>query len=182
MTGLMQELLDFGRPVPVAMAPGMVAETVREAVEVCEPLAERQGVRFELRLDAAGGHGMMDRARLVQVFKNVIENAVQHSPAGGAVQVDGRETADEHGAPWFECLIADSGPGFRPEDLPRIFDPFFTRRRGGTGLGLSIVQRVAEEHGGTVAASNRPGGGAAVTVRLPLLAGSAPSGDAARGG
>ena len=99
----------------------------------------------------------MDRNRLGLVFRNLIENAIQHSPAHSEVAVSvgpGREG----GRDLVEVRVEDSGPGFREEDLPQIFAPFFTRRRGGTGLGLSIVHKVVLEHGGQVAARTGPGG------------------------
>jgi signal transduction histidine kinase len=113
----------------------------------------------------------MEASRLVQVFQNVVENAVQHSPRGGTVKVSAAPAAN--GAGGVSCLVSDSGPGFRPEDRARAFEPFFTRRRGGTGLGLSIVQRIAEEHGGTVTLANGPDGGALVGIDLPAAAGTA---------
>jgi signal transduction histidine kinase len=109
----------------------------------------------------------MDQIRLVYAFENVINNAIQHSEAGSVVEVTcGTVSAGDR--TYIECKVRDRGPGFREDDLPRVFEPFFTRRRGGTGLGLSIVQRVVDEHGGSVAAGNDPDGGASVVIRLPV--------------
>jgi signal transduction histidine kinase len=108
----------------------------------------------------------MDRDRLRQVFENLIDNAIQHSTAGHAVTVSAHE-ARQGNQVWVECAIEDEGRGFTTDDLPQVFEPFFTRRQGGTGLGLSIVQRIVEQHAGRVTAANRPQGGARLTVRLP---------------
>jgi signal transduction histidine kinase len=114
----------------------------------------------------------MDARRLVTAFRNLLENALQHSPPEGRVRL---ETRLDHGpgASWVECSIEDDGPGFAPEDLPLAFEPFFSRRHGGTGLGLSIAQRIVADHGGEVAARNRSPRGARITVRLP----AAPAGE-----
>jgi signal transduction histidine kinase len=109
----------------------------------------------------------MDRGRIVQVFRNLLENSLQHAPQGGRVEVEAGPTVDA-GLAWALCRVTDSGPGFSPEDLPRVFEPFFTRRRDGTGLGLSIVQRIVEQHGGRISAGNLPQGGAVMEVRLPV--------------
>jgi signal transduction histidine kinase len=120
----------------------------------------------------------MDAKRLSQVFQNLVENGVQHSPAGGEVRV-GAEVVLRGGETRVECRVEDKGPGFRVEDLPHLFEPFFTRRHGGTGLGLSNVYRIVTDHGGTIVARNRPGGGACITVGLPV-ASRPSSGDGGR--
>jgi signal transduction histidine kinase len=74
----------------------------------------------------------------------------------------------QDGRVWVECVISDEGEGFIPGDLPHVFEPFYTRRSGGTGLGLALVQRIVEQHGGSVEAENLDAGGAAVRVRLPM--------------
>jgi signal transduction histidine kinase len=108
---------------------------------------------------------LADRARVTQVLQNLIENAVHFSPQGGRVEVSLGAVGDGEEA-FVECGVRDSGPGFAPADLPRLFEPFFTRRRGGTGLGLSIVKRIVYDHGGEVAAENHAAGGAVVKIRL----------------
>jgi signal transduction histidine kinase len=111
----------------------------------------------------------MDRQRLVRVFQNLVKNGVQHSPPGGAVTL----AATVRGAV-VACEVRDEGAGIPAEHLPRLFEPFFTKRRGGTGLGLSIVERIVREHDGAVTAGSAPGGGALTTVRLPVAPAPAP--------
>lgn len=167
LTELTRELLEYGRPPSLELSPGRVDEVIEAAVQACAPLAQRLNVRVVDHVLGGFPPVLMDQRRLLQVFQNLLENAIHHSPMGGLVSVEVVEV-HENGKAWIDCVIKDAGPGFQAEDLPRIFEPFFTRRRGGTGLGLSIVQRIVEEHHGTIAAGNRPEGGAAVTVRLPL--------------
>jgi signal transduction histidine kinase/CHASE3 domain sensor protein len=166
LSELMQELLEYGRPLSSELTPQSVEDVIAESVEACAALAKRANVEIASEIRVALPLVNMDRRRLLQVFHNLLENAVQHSPPGGTVMVEA-ETRRDDGQDWVDCVITDSGPGFQTEELPRIFEPFFTRRSGGTGLGLSIVQRIIEELHGTIAASNRPGGGAVMTVRLP---------------
>jgi len=168
LTRLMQELLEYGKPVAFELAPASLAEVVAQAIDACEVLAKRLRVQVTNRTPADTTTVHMDRVRLAQVFQNLLENALQHSPPEGRIIIEVRADPKDQG--WIACAIQDSGPGFQPEDLQRIFEPFFTRRRGGTGLGLSIVQRIVEGHDGTVSVANAAeGSGAVVTVRLPAF-------------
>jgi PAS domain S-box-containing protein len=166
LNGLMNDLLEYGKPARLELAEGSVEEVIGEAMGACRALAERAGVELVNGVGRGLPAVRMERARLVQVFRNLIENAVQFSPRGGAVRV-GAERAGREGGWCVECTVEDTGPGIAPGDLPRLFEPFFTRRRGGTGLGLSIVQRIVEEHGGTLTAANRPSRGAVMKVAIP---------------
>lgn len=163
---LMQDLLDYGRPASRERAPGSLSEVIGHAVTFCQPLAAAAGVTLETRLGSDLGQVSMDRERLAQVFQNLIQNGIQHCMRGGTVTMSAWETRNGESRRLL-CAVEDTGPGFRREDLGRVFEPFFTRRRGGTGLGLSIAQRIVEEHGGTLTAGNRRQGGAILTVSLP---------------
>jgi len=166
LSDLMQELLDYGRPHSLEIERCALSEVVSQAIRATVPLARSRDVEV---LDAVPG-GLplvpMDAKRIGQVFQNLIENAIQHTSAGGRVLVTAA-LSEDHEQEQVVCSILDDGSGFREQDLPRIFEPFFTRRRGGTGLGLSIVARIVEEHGGRVTAANRPEGGAVMAVKLP---------------
>ena len=109
----------------------------------------------------------IDRRRLSKVFVNLIENAIQHSKPHTSVKIEAAKIVDGN-HDWVQCAIRDSGAGIQPEDLPKIFEPFFSKRRGGTGLGLAIAQRIMQEHGGKLIAGNNPEGGAFMLARFPI--------------
>jgi signal transduction histidine kinase len=106
----------------------------------------------------------VDRDLIARAIGNVVDNAAREAAAqGGAIEI--RTRLDGSTA---EISVRDHGPGFEESFLPRVFEPYVTSREGGTGLGLAIAHRIVIEHGGTIVADNAKGGGAEVTIRLPV--------------
>ena len=175
---LMRDLLEYGKPFESRLSPHPIAKVIEQAVDACSTQAKAAGV--EIRVDIRNGSPQvrMDPDRLRIVFRNLLENAVQHSPPGGNVSVEVRQNHDSDGM-WVACVVQDSGTGFPPEALGRVFEPFFTLRKGGTGLGLAIAQRTVEEHGGEISADNRSKGGAVVRVHLPIVSDAPGTGERA---
>ena len=109
----------------------------------------------------------IDAALIERALANLIDNAIRYTPDGGAVTLSAKADADG-----VALLVADSGPGIAPADVPHVFERFFQgsrhrEGRGHAGLGLAIVQRVAQLHGGTAHAGNLATGGAVFTLWLP---------------
>jgi PAS domain S-box-containing protein len=162
LQSLTENLLAYGRTWTTEFEPADLYAVLSQAIFAAEPLSRDAGISIEADLDGPSQTVLMDAMRLALVFENLLANALQHSRAGGRIVVQARREGEQ-----VEVAVRDQGPGFNPGELSRVFQPFFTRRRGGTGLGLSIVQRIVDEHGGTVTASNGAQGGAVVLVRLP---------------
>lgn len=161
--GLIEDLLEYGKPWTVELEAGSPAAVLQQAIETCQARASDAGVTIDVPAAGVEATVLMSPRRLVHVFENLITNAIQYSPRGDRVTVSACCDGEA-----IEYAVRDRGRGFDPADLQRVFQPFFTRRRGGTGLGLSIVQRIVDEHGGIVNAGNHAEGGGEVRVRLPI--------------
>jgi two-component system, sporulation sensor kinase E len=106
---------------------------------------------------------LVDRAQLKQAFYNLNRNALQAMRAGGILRIR-TETGESHVAISF----IDTGHGISPEQIGRIFEPYYTTKSEGTGLGLMIVQRIVREHGGTIDVESNTGRGTTVRIKLPI--------------
>lgn len=142
-----------------------------EAVDVEALLRDAAGGAFpwrgELSLEAeAGLRATADREKLARVLANGIRNAVEAMADGGRLALSARRDGR-----WCEIRIEDTGPGIPADEIPRLFTPFHTTKADGTGLGLAYSRKVVEGMGGSIMLANRPGGGAALVLRLPAARG-----------
>jgi signal transduction histidine kinase len=166
---LIDDLLDVSRidagRFSVDRQPEHVQLLVLEARELLSPLAEEKGVVSEFEAKRDLPIVAVDRERLLQVFSNLIGNAVKFTPAGGNVQVKVDGANGE-----VVIRIRDTGPGITETDLPHIFDRFWQAKRtgrAGAGLGLAIAKGIIEAHDGRIWAESEPGNGAAFYFTLP---------------
>lgn len=143
----------------------------REIAAVCafhQAMADEQAVAL---VASGAGTALADSGLLRRALGNLIVNALRHTPGGGRIVIEARETADR-GA---EIVVADTGEGIAPEDLPHVLDRFYradgARLRQGTGagagLGLAIVRSIMQLHGGTVSLQSEPGRGTTATLKFP---------------
>jgi PAS domain S-box-containing protein len=165
LSRLMNDLLEYGRPHEIVRNVQSIEPVIAEAVRVCAPRAKEKRVEIRPRVTGPLPRVAIDADRMLQVLKNVVENAIEFSKDGDSIMLDAH--AEGNGKRSVVFAVADRGPGFRKEDLPHIFEPFFTRRTGGNGLGLAIVHKIVSDHGGDIAAENVAEGGARIEIRLP---------------
>lgn len=173
---LINDLLDMSAILSGKMRmeelPVSLEQVVREAVETVRPFAAPRNIDLVVNFhDWQNEIVSGDRARLEQVFWNLLHNAIKFSPAGGRVEVDASANQTE-----TTVRVQDTGQGIAPEFLPFVFERFRqadgskTRSFGGLGLGLALVKSFVEAHNGTVIAKSKGGDqGSCFTVTLPLL-------------
>jgi two-component system, NtrC family, sensor histidine kinase HydH len=154
-------LLECARPNPPHFMSHDVLEIVDSVLALLESRVERAGVTLSRQSDGGEVWLSCDREQIMQVFLNLILNALSFVGEGGRVRVSTHRDED---ALWIS--VADDGPGVPLEFREHIFDPFFSRREGGIGLGLTIVQQIVQAHGGTLTVGDSAWGGASFNLRF----------------
>ncbi len=180
LSRLVEQLLTLGAPPTPDLVPLNVHKVLREVLALMAPELTAKHSVVRMYIDPSLPDVRAEEAQLHHVFLNLIKNALEAMPEHGSVTITTRMETDFHilrraaragaaGAGKFlRVEVADTGPGFPEADLERVFEPFFTTKPRGSGLGLAICERIVAAHGGDIHAENRAGGGAVITVTLPL--------------
>jgi PAS domain S-box-containing protein len=174
---IIEMLLDLGRPVTLRPVPLNIHQLLERVALMSDEMASRRGIQIVRRYDPSLPPILADEDRIVQVFHNLVRNAIEAMPGGGRLTLITRLSMDTLFAKvdlgrglrsMAEVQVADEGEGITDATRARLFTPFFTTKSGGLGLGLALCHRVVEEHGGAIQIASEPGKGTAVSCFLPI--------------
>ena len=161
-----RRLLSFARPGSVSLQMIQLNEVIESVIGFLGKEAQYRGISITIDIAADIPPVESDRGKLEQIFLNLMNNAFAAVSDGGQMQILGRKAAREE----VSIAVIDDGCGIPPEDIKRVFEPFFSTRtqKGGTGLGLSITYGLVQELGGNIAVESQVGKGTQFTITLPL--------------
>jgi len=173
MNRMIGDLLDMANlragNLSIDLKPMIINEVLRDSVNAHETPAREKGLTLTYDAGTDVMPAQADRARLTQLFHNLIGNSIKFCKAGDRITVASRTRGDQ-----AHIEISDTGPGIAPEDLPHIFDPYYSASRKhqktGTGLGLYIGKGIVDAHGGQIRCGSQPGVGTTFSITLPLAA------------
>jgi len=162
---IVNSLLNFSRTSTTAHAELDMNRVVQDTLGLIEHQLEKASIEVRLKLDGSALTVKGNSGKLQQVFLNLFLNARDAMESGGILSIN---TRAEDG--FVRVEVADNGQGIAPENLARIYDPFFTTKaaRKGTGLGLAVTYGILREHGGNIKVESRLGGGSRFEVELPM--------------
>lgn len=166
-----QSLLSFARQSSGQWLPVDLNYVVGETLVLAEKQMTKAGIQVTTELDPELPPILGDSSTLQQVLLNLIKNAWDALDEGGEIRIVTRVRPGHDDL--IELVVADTGRGILPDDIPKIFDPFFSTKPTGTGLGLSITDGIVREHGGTIDVESSPGMGTQFVITFPALVGSA---------
>lgn len=162
LDAIITQFLRAVRPQKPVFAAGDVADLLQETLRLMKTEIENRRIEVAVALPSEVPKVQIDRQQIKQVFFNLIKNALEAMPDGGRLKI-----AMHASDVWLEVAFLDSGIGFGPERMGRLFQPYQTSKADGTGLGLMIVQRIVQEHGGQIEVASRPGEGSCFRIMLP---------------
>ncbi len=171
---IIEDLFTAGRPMELRLRETDMGALVERSLQALEPSFAKHEVRCDLRLQPELPALEVDPGRLEQVLINLIQNGVEASPPGGAVEIELRLGSGQQPhlrrGPGDSLVfsVRDRGDGISDEDRDKIFEPFFTTKAKGTGLGLYVCHHIVESHGGQIVVESRPGHGSCFYLCLPL--------------
>ena len=163
LDSIVQQFLGAIRPARLQAQIENINTLVQDSVAFLRPEIEDRNILVETELRADLPLLEVDRNQLRQAFYNVIKNAFQAMKTGGILRI-GTDVDDQ----WVLIHFTDTGGGISPENMSKIFEPYFTTKASGSGLGLLIVRRIVREHGGEIDLASDQGKGLTLTIRLPL--------------
>jgi len=163
LNGIITNFINYAKPRSPNFAPCRVEEVIEKNITFLEPQLNQQGYSIKKNYQNSLPEIIADSTMLYQSFLNILINAMQSMPDGGGICVE--ISANDH---LLTVHFDDEGKGIPPENLEKIWDPFFTTKDTGTGLGLGIVKNIIESHGGSIQIVNRTVRGARVTIELPI--------------
>jgi signal transduction histidine kinase len=166
--GIVSKVLDFAHPSKSQVHEGPIEDVVEEVLRFSKMLLRRQGIRLLISLDKSPANVSVDASQMKQVFFNIVRNACEAMSEGGELRVTTSRLRAGSGKGHVRVEVEDTGRGIAEEHLERIFDPFFSVRRGGTGLGLAISRKIVESYGGRIEAKSQLGKGTTFGVVLPM--------------
>jgi two-component system, NtrC family, sensor kinase len=162
---IVKGLLDFARQTPPQTETLALGDLVEKVLELVRHQPSFRAIQVSTALDPELPSVHADRDQLRQVILNLVLNAAEAMPEGGALTLTSRRGP----AGTVEIVVADTGPGIPEEVRDRIFEPFFTTKKAGTGLGLAIVYGIMEQHRGAIRVESAPGRGTMMTISLPAV-------------
>jgi PAS domain S-box-containing protein len=160
---IVSQFLQAIRPTPPQLKPAALNEVVEKTLGLLRPELDNRGLHVKTRLARQLPVSSIDPTQIQQVLVNLIKNAMQAMTKGGTLSLQTGEGGD---GVWVS--VSDNGAGIPPEQLNRIFEPFYTTRKKGSGLGLMIVQRIVRAHGGRIELESEVGRGTTFRIWLPL--------------
>jgi PAS domain S-box-containing protein len=162
---LYEEVRDYAAPITLKRAPHSLAELWRDTWAHLDVMRRDRRVKLREEVGKTELTCEVDENAIEQLFRNILENAIVACAEPGEIVIRCDETRLGE-RPAVRVSIVDNGSGFGPEEMARVFEPFYTTKARGTGLGMAIAQRIVEAHGGTITVGNCPAGGQ-VVVTLP---------------